>query len=641
MCGVIGAISLSGNVEPAAVLRERIGRGVAALRHRGPDGCGIWSEDGAGLGHARLAVVDLEGGAQPLRSDDGQTVLVINGELYDHAALRQELTRAGHSFRTRSDSEVALHLYRQHGLDFLHKLRGEFALLLWDARRRLLVAARDRFGVKPLCYAQTPESLLLASEGKALLAMGVSAAWESEAVHQALSLQYLLPEQTLLCGVRQLPPGHVLLLEGGRPRLQRYWDLDLPRAAAGPRPDERALGDELLARLDEAVRQRLQADVPVSVQLSGGLDSSVVAGLAARAAGRLTCFTVSFPGGAEYDERRIAERTAEHCGADLRIVQAEAPVLWDALPAAVAQGEGLAINLHIAAKYLLSAAVRQAGYRVILTGEGADEILAGYAHLRRDLEGSSGAAKGTPDRAGSLVTIGVHLPEGESLPLTSVQQELGWVPSFLQAKGTLGYRLRGLLTEEFRQRWVQRDAAEQLLRATDVAGQLAGRHRVDQAAYLWTKQALAGYILRTLGDGMEMAHGVEGRLPFLDPRVFELARVVPIDLKIHNGIEKHLLREAALRAGVVTDEVARRAKHPFMAPPLGEEPAGARFLQDWLRSSALEAVPFFDAQRVRALLDTLPKLSPRERVATDPVLMLVLTATLLQAHYRLGQGGTP
>ena len=246
----------------------------------------------------------------------------------------------------------------------------------------------------------------------------------------------------------------------------------------------------------------------------------------------------------------------------------------------------------------------------------------------------------------TLVTAGVHLPEGASLSLAAVAQRLGAVPSFLQAKGTLGHRLRELWSPEFTRRFAQRDAAAELLSAMDVDGQLVGRHPVDQAAYLWTKLALAGYILRTLGDAMEMAHGVEGRVPFLDDKVFAAAHAAAVGVRLRGGIEKKLLRAAATRAGVVTAEVAARPKHPFMAPPTcgaaagkQEELADNPMLQDLLRSGALEAVPFFSAARVRALLDRLPRLSPRDRVATDPVLMLVLTAVLLQTHYRLGTAG--
>lgn len=648
MCGLAGAVTLRGAAHPADRLRGLAAAGVAALAHRGPDGRGLWSGQGAALGHARLAIVDLEGGQQPLLCEEEQVVLVLNGELYDHHHLRQRLAAAGHRFRTRSDSEIALHLYQERGLDFLKELRGEFALLLWDVRQQRLIAARDRFGIKPLCYAQSRELLLLGSEAKALLAMGHPAAWDHDAAAQALSLQYLLPEQTLFAGIRQVPPGHFLQVEGGTTRLHTYWDLDYPLQGAEAADDEIARGDALINALAEAVRLRLQAEVKVAALLSGGLDSSIVAGLGARAVGRLTCFSVSFPGGAEYDEQDVAARSAAAIGAELQVVAVPPRALWEALPAAVAAGEGLAINLHIAAKYLLTKAVRAAGFKVLLTGEGADELLGGYAHLRRDylLAGGTADAGALADRSGTLVTAGVHLPEGDSLPLTAVAQRLGWVPSFLQAKGTLGYRLRELWSPEFIRGSGQRDAAAELLAAMDVDGQLAGRHPVDQAAYLWTKLALAGYILRTLGDAMEMAHGVEGRVPFLDQDVFAAARAADVGMRLRGGIEKKLLRSAAARAGLVTAEVAARPKHPFMAPPVSGAAAGAQedlaanpVLQDILRSGALQAVPFFSAARVRALLERLPKLPPRERVAMDPVLMLVLTATILQTHYRLSSTG--
>lgn len=659
MCGVVAVLPLQ-TATPA--LAERCRRGVMALRHRGPDGQAVYATPQVALGHARLALLDRRGGAQPLHSEDGQVSLVQNGEIYDHAATRDDLRAAGHVFSSASDSEVTLHLYEERGLAFVRALQGEFALVLWDARRRRLVAARDRFGVKPLCYAITggagAKTLLLASEVKALLAMGLPAAWDSQALHQALSLQYLLPQQTLFRGAQQLPPGHLLVVEDGQVTLQRYWDLDYPRqrttsaeqgddSAGDVGAHDQAHGQALVAALTRAVQRRCQADpdVRVAALLSGGLDSSVVAGLLARQSAALTCFCVSFPGGGAYDELAVAQRSAAALGAELQVIAAPPQALWAALPQAVAAGEGLAINLHLAAKHLLCAAVRDAGFRVLLTGEGADELLGGYAHLRRDYLLAGGAVDPAllADRAGTLVTTGVHLPEGASLPLTALAQHLGVVPSFLQAKGTLGQRLRGLLAEDFAAQHAARDPAAALLGAVDLS-QLEGRHPVDQAAYLWTKLALCGYILRTLGDGMEMAHSVEGRLPFLDDEVFQVARAAGVAARLRGGIEKQLLRTAARRAGLVTEEVAQRPKHPFMAPPLGgtsgdgspeQRAAGEELLHDTLRGDALLRVPCFSAPRVRALLDRLPALSPRERVATDPALMLVLTATLLQRSYGL------
>ena len=399
--------------------------------------------------------------------------------------------------------------------------------------------------------------------------------------------------------------------------------------------DDDALGEDLLAALRRAVRRRLQADpdVPIGALLSGGLDSSVVAGLLTKE-GRRTLFTVRFPGGGDYDEIRVAARSAAALGAELHEVAATPQALWEALPAAVAAGEGVAINLHVAAKYLLCRAVRAAGVPVLLTGEGADELWAGYAHLRRDflLAGGETDEARLGDRAGTGVTAGVHLPPaGSDDPvLAPLRAALGVVPTFLQAKAALGRRVHGLLRDDVAAALGGHDPGAALLRAVPLE-HLRGRHPVDQAAHLWTTLALSGSILRTLGDAQEMAHGIEGRLPFLDEDVVALARQAPVAARLRGGIEKSLLRRAALAAGLVTPEVAARPKHPFMAPPLQD----AELAQDVLRAGPL---PLFDGARVRALLDELPRLPPGERAGADAALMLALTTVLLGRRYGLGDG---
>ena len=308
---------------------------------------------------------------------------------------------------------------------------------------------------------------------------------------------------------------------------------------------------------------------------------------------------------------------------------------------AVAFSEGLAINGHLTAKYLLSRAIRRSGFKAVLSGEGSDEILGGYAHLRRDhfLDPASDLADSAASvaalTAGNTVMAGIHLAEGAALDLGAVERALGFVPSFLGAKATLGHRMRGLLARDFTAEFAGCDPYETFLAKFDGPGQLAGRSRVDQASYLWTKSSLATYILRTLGDGTEMAHSVEGRLPFLDHNVFALARSLPTGVKIRGGVEKHVLREAM--RGLLPDDVRLRPKHPFTAPPLSRyrSPALHEYLQDVLRSKAFAAVPFFNPAAVCRLLDRLPGQSEREQVATDPVLMLALTACLLQERLHL------
>ena len=628
MCGVVCvALGEAGPSEPGA-LSATVAAGVSALAHRGPDGRGVWSSpDGrVALGHARLAVIDPAGGAQPVANEDGSIVAVVNGELYGHEAQARWLAGRGHRLRSRCDAEVLVHLYEELGDDLVREVRGELAFVLWDGRRRRLFAGRDRMGVKPLVWARWRGGVALASEAKALFALGVPARWDDEAFAHAAQTQYLWPDRTLFAGVSQLEPGCVLTWEpGGEPRPGRYWDLPIGAAPAIATIEDaaEALGDAL----DDAVQIRLRADAPICVQLSGGLDSTAVAALAARAGGLAGSFTVGFAGGGAYDERAIAAATARALGIPHTIVELDGAAIAAHWPEAVAHGEGLAINGHLVGKWLLSRAMRDAGMKVALTGEGADELLAGYPHLRAD----AGAIVD-----GHAASRGVMLPSGDGLAVDGVAARLGRVPTWIAAKATLGRRVRGLLAPDLLQ---QVGAADPFGALVDRLGapRLRAASPLHIGAATWIRSALAQYILRTLGDGMEMAHGIEGRVPFLDHRVVEVAfSIAPGVLvgattgaKTGAMIDKPVLRRAV--ADLVPAFVLARPKHPFLAPPLAR--IAPVLVQDTLRTHARSS-RLVDGARLIAVLDALPAMPDAELQAWDAALMLILSAAILEARYR-------
>ncbi|MEO7736191.1 MAG: asparagine synthase (glutamine-hydrolyzing) [Kofleriaceae bacterium] len=595
---------------------------LAALAHRGPDGRGTWrSPDGTiALGHTRLAVIDPEGGAQPIANEDGSIVAVVNGELYGHAAQARWLAGRGHRLRSRCDAEVLVHLYEELGDDVVRHVHGELAFVLWDGRRRCLLAGRDRLGVKPLVWTRWRGGIALASEAKALFALGVPARWDDEAFFHAAHTQYVWPDRTLFAGVHQLEPGCTLRWDGA-PRIARYWDVPIAAPPVIHTLDDAAA--QLRAALDEAVQVRQVADAPVCVQLSGGLDSTAVAALAARAGGIAGAFTVGFAGGGAYDERALAAATARALGLPHTIVELDGAAIASGWAEAVAHGEGLAINGHLVGKWMLSRAMRDAGMKVALTGEGADEILAGYPHLRVD----AGA-----EVAGHAASRGVMLPSGEGLSVEGVRARIGRVPTWIAAKATLGRRVRSLLAPDLVARFAEVDPFGALIDQLGAA-RLAAASALHAGAATWIRTALAQYILRTLGDGMEMAHGIEGRVPFLDHRVVELAfSVAPGVLAGVSGdrtIDKPVLRRAV--ADVIPAEVAARPKHPFLAPPLAR--LAPALVQDTLRAYARRS-RLVDGARLIAILDALPGMADAELQAWDAALMLVLSAAILEARYR-------
>lgn len=637
MCGLVSILSADAPIDPG-----RLKKASDALSHRGPDGEGFWlsADRRIGLAHRRLSIIDLSTGAQPIGNESGDIHIAVNGEFYGFEDIRRDLQGQGHQFSTSSDSEIALHLYEQYGLDFVHRLRGEFALVIYDGKRKRLIAVRDRFGIKPLCYAEDKDgTFYIASEAKAIFAAGFQAAWDIHAFFHACSAQYTPCDRTLFEGVQQLLPGHILIFEQGGFSLQKYWDLDFPPDETYPQKTDNDWIGELRDTFETAVRLRLRSDVPVCFHLSGGIDSSAVAATAEKISrSPPTCFTVRFDGEG-YDELPFAREMAEKMEACLHVVPVSQEDMVSCIPEAVYYSEGLSINGHLAGKFLLNKAIHAAGFKVALTGEGSDEVLAGYPHFREDLMEQGGSAQQNRQELyqSNDKLAGVFLSHGDTLPTTGASAALGFLPAFLKAKASLGLRMQGLLSADFLKGMASYDVYRELTRSFDIKNQLSGRHVVNQSSYLWTKTALANYILRTLGDGCEMAHGVEGRLPFLDHKLFELARQMPMHLKIRDMTEKFVLREAM--RPLLTETVYKRQKHPFIAPPSGQDmsPALQVMMQDSLRSSAFAAMPFFDVKKTRNWLDNLPALSPQDRIAAEPVLMMLLTAFYIGQKFSLSE----
>ena len=641
MCGIAAFFARHQPVAPAALQRA-----TAALHHRGPDNQHQWvSADGrVGLGHARLSIIDLRGGDQPIASEDESLHIIVNGEFYDFERIRGELEARGHRFRTHSDSEIALHLYEDFGAHCLPQLRGEFAFVLWDRNNQTLFAARDRFGIKPLFYAWHNDTLYLASEVKALFAAGVPARWDHPSFyHHATGPA--LSDRTLFEGVLQVPPGHYLLATRNNFRLLRYWDFDYATAAeiSASRRDDQSYIEQFRAALDEAVRLRMRADVPVGCYLSGGLDSCAVLGLAARhASAPIHAFTLTFEQAA-YDESKIAAEMAAHAGAKFYPIPIQQADLADHFTDAIWHAETLFYNGHGISKYLLSRAVRDAGYKVVYTGEGSDELLGGYAHFRSDMVRHNTQGQDPAEVRRLLqelednnpVSRGLLLPDGEAVPMDGVERTLGFVPTWFEIGATMAAKRLSLMADDFKSGYAGGNGARVFLNQFDVPGQLAGRDPLNQSLYLWSRSALPNYLLVLLGDRMEMAHSIEGRLPFLDHHVVESLRQMPVSLKIRGVTEKFLLREAT--RDVITDTVYRRQKHPFLSPPVTTLPSERfhQMLQDTLRGPALAALPFYDQKRIAALLDRLPAMTNANRVAWDPVLMSVLSACVLQERFGL------
>ena len=640
MCGIVAAVSRQGGVSAQA-----LDRSARRLRHRGPDAQHVWVDPHgrAGLGHARLSIIDLTTGDQPIANEDKRLHVVANGEFYDFERIRGDLQKRGHTFTTRSDSEIALHLYEDRGAASVHELRGEFAYAIWDERDRVLFAARDRFGIKPLYYTVYDGTFYLASEVKAFVELGVPLEWDRDTLYDIHFVTHA-PDRSLFRGLYQVPPGSYLVTDGEHVRIVQYWDWDYPRGdEIGTSIDPREHVERFAHELNEAVRLRLRADVPVACYLSGGIDSCSVLGVASRLSPRpLRAYTLSFDH-ADYDEGAIAEAQAALSGAEFCRIDIRSEHTADHFSDALYHAERPFANAHVVAKYLLSRAVRGDGIKVVMTGEGSDEILAGYPHFRRDavLYGSKDMAPETRQQLlaqleqANRVSSGILMPQ-PGAQIESVRRVMGFVPSQLETWSQIGTGLLAVTSDEFRCAYDKRDTYRQLMDTLDVERQLGGRDVVNQSLYVWAKTMLPNYILSNLGDRMEMAHSVEGRLPFLDHHLVEAVARMPVSMKINGMTEKWVLREAA--RPVITDTVYRRQKHPFMSPPATVQQDGKLYLmlQDTLRSSLLDGPGIYDRAKVVRMLDAIAGMDVAARNRADGLLMWMGRICLL--HERLVGG---
>jgi len=633
MCGIVALHSIERPIELSS-LRA----GMDALNHRGPDGEGCWipPHGRVGLGHRRLSVIDLDTGNQPISNECGSVVTVVNGELYDFERIRRGLEKKGHSFQTRTDSEILVHLYEEHGTQCLEHLRGEFAFVLWDETRQTLFAARDRFGIKPLFYAESAGVLYLASEAKALFAAGVTAAWDHEAVFQSLFL-CVAGDNSLFSGIRQVPPGHFLTAAGGAVSIRRYWDADYPLAGDGS--DNFGSPDDCIAQvrglLDDAIRLRMRADVPVGCLLSGGLDSSAVLGFASRQTSRpMRAFTIAFDDPA-FDESGLARHTAEFVGAEFEAVDASNEQLADNFGDSVWHGEIIQYNAHGTARFLLSRAIQRSGYKVVLAGEGADELFAGYgfcssAILSRPARGS---LRGKVELISRMLT---PLSEAErSIRKTSpwlvrTSRLLNLSPQILAPLADRMGTMQSVLSHGFAADFRNRDPYRQLFEQLRPMDRLRGREPAKQLIYLWMQSLFPGYILAA--DRADMAHGVEVRLPFLDHVLFDYVRQIPVSLLAAGGRRKHVLREAA--APVISQAVREREKKPLLAPPFTQRKGNRlnTLVQDTLRSPSLDSLPFLDARATRSLLESSHRTG---KASVDPLLLMSASLCVLHERFRL------
>jgi len=638
MCGIAGILNLYNDKEiPMDTLR----RMVAIMHHRGPDSFGFYTDDRVGLGHARLSIIDLKGGWQPIYNEDKAMCIIFNGEIFNYLELREDLLKKGHEFYTRSDTEVIVHLYEDRGVDCLKYLNGQFAFALWDRNNKRLFIARDRVGIRPLFYAFIDGSMIFASEIKALFTDNrVKREIDPFALDQIFTFWTTVPPRTAFKDIFELPAAHYMIIEDGNSKIKQYWDLDF--TSNGSMTTEAEYAEQLRELLIESTRLQLRADVPVGAYLSGGLDSSVITTLIKKYTDTpLRTFSVTFSDEV-FDESEYQREVIEYLNTDHSDIKCTYSDIGKIFPEVIWYTEKPILRTAPAPLFLLSRLVRASGYKVVLTGEGSDEILAGYdifkeTKVRRFLERY-------PDSKFRPLILKRLYPYLASSPVKSLK----YAETFFRID-TNGYPAQYY---SHIPRWVTTEKTK-IFFSDHLKEELRGFKNTDelslflsdgcckydylsQAQYIEAKTLLPGYILSSQGDRVAMAHSIEGRFPFLDHRVIEFCCKLPPHIRMNVLKEKYILKESM--KDLLPASIIKRTKQPYMAPDSKSFFCGGAldYVQELLSEKYLQDTGYFNPKTVSMLIKKSkqsPILGFKDNMAIVGIISTLLLHDMFVKHF--------
>jgi asparagine synthase (glutamine-hydrolysing) len=612
MCGIAGILDLGRGAPPT---REELSDMIKALHHRGPDGYGFFLKEGIGLAHARLSIIDLAGGDQPIRNEDASIQVVFNGEIFNYLELRTELEREGHRFYTHSDTEVIVHLYEQHGLDFVQHLNGQFAIAMWDEKNRRLVLARDRTGIRPLYYSETQGRFYFASEVKSIFTnRAISRRINLQAWQEIFTFWSTLPPHSLFEGIEILPPGSMMVIERGEKRIHQYWDWTFPPEQIDKLTPADELAEALKSLMIDSVRLRLRADVPVGAYLSGGLDSSVITSLIKNFTDTpLRTFSIGFEDD-EFDEGPYQQELVNYLGTHHTHVLCKRTDIGEAFPRVIRHTESAIVRTAPTPLMLLSATVREAGYKVVLTGEGADEVFGGYdifkeAKVRR-FWSHAPDSKWRPLILQRLYPYLKHNPTASgAFSQRFFQQGIEDIDKAYFShipRWSTTQRVLNFLSDEARAE-VNKPVAFSDIEAC-LPPDIDHWKPLNKDQYIETHTLLSGYLLNSQGDRVAMANSIEGRFPFLDHRVIEFAAKLPTRYKIMGLNEKYLLKRAM--QGLIPESIRRRSKQPYRAPDsqsFFKDGKPLDYVADLFSESRIKQAGYFDSKKTSLLLKKCSK----------------------------------
>lgn len=560
MCGFVASQSYQNNYEAMV-------RSIAFLSHRGPDSHSIVAEHHSkntipniAFAHARLAITGVSNGTQPIMTNNKKSYAMVNGEFYNYEPLKNKLIADGYVFQTNSDSEMVPALYQTYGLSFIDHLEGEFSLMIYDIEKDIWILARDTFGTKPLCWTFNHNGFYVASETKALQAF-FPLELDRDALFFSQNFQYLPQSSTFFKNIHMCKPGHIMVLKNGTVISENNFRA-LPNKTQ-PIEFQKAVStvDSLLTN---SVKSRIPQEVPFCAHLSGGIDSSAVCAIA-KDYGLKDVFTVSFVESDFHNELPLAQETAKFLNLNLNVVEVTQKQLLHSFADSVYHAEGFAINGHISATYLLNKAIKEAGFKVALSGQGSDEIFMGYSHLKKDYMDFGKIVHNNFSKEASYIS-GFQIPDGKSFNLPAIKQLFGFTPTWIDAKSSMANKLSQMWSDDFLNR-----AIPDSIFANEFVSSLGDKSLnsytpLHQSSLAWIKYCFSGYILKILDDAQSMAWGIENRLPFLDTQLSQFAFSLPDDVYFDGSVEKHILR--TVFKDRLPSNVIHKTKQSFMSSPM-------------------------------------------------------------------------
>ncbi|MBN1696523.1 MAG: asparagine synthase (glutamine-hydrolyzing) [Spirochaetales bacterium] len=642
MCGICGVVTENTELPDIGILLNMMSR----LVHRGPDSSGYFRDHDAALGHTRLSIIDLQGGTQPLSNEDGSLWVIYNGEIFNYIELAAELKKLGHAFSTKSDTEVIVHAYEQWGTSCFSRFNGQWAISLWDRKKKTLILSRDRLGIRPLYYTKTGNKFLFSSEIKALAACPfVDLSFDPAGLNEVFTFWCPVAPRTVFNGVYELKPGHFAVLKNGSFTEKPYWQPDFAERDNEREGSEGEHIERLKDLLVKASRLRFtRSDVPVGAFISGGLDSSITASIITHFTGTpLHTFSIRFSDMA-LDEGPYQRELVKRLGTKHEDIVVSVDDIGRIFPDVILHTERPILRTAPAPLFLLSRLVKKAGYKVVVTGEGADEVFAGYdifreAKVREFLARDPSSAKRRDillklypwmSRSPQSIPAFAHRFYGKSLDLSDpgLSHRPRWDTTMM---------IKRLVTRDFLREMEKTDVAQELL------GRLPRTHvkwdSLSRAQWLEMTTLLSGYILSSQGDSMLMAHSVEGRFPFLDSDVVDFADNLPARRKLLGLREKHILKKAF--SDLVPDSILERPKQPYHSPDAASFFGGHRleWFDDIVNPNAIKKAGIFSEDAVALLLDKCRNAKGVNMSNADNMRIVGIVSTMLIHHHFMKHGG--